>query len=156
MSDRLKAMLAEGAKHEGFAQGYAERKALARVGERLRAARAAAGLSQSQLAARTGLTQSAISRLESGTTDRSPELRTVIRYLSGCEFELELGWRRPEGAAAAATRAAARTSALHYTTGATRPRGLKHVGMAQAVHVAKAAHAGKPARAMKAIKARVG
>lgn len=38
----------------------------------------------------TGLTQQAISRIESGMPDRSPTLKTLIRYADALGFELTL------------------------------------------------------------------
>jgi transcriptional regulator with XRE-family HTH domain len=55
-------------------------------GELVREARKRAGLSQAELAARAGTTQSAIARLESGRT--SPALEQVERLLRLCGFQL--------------------------------------------------------------------
>lgn len=53
-------------------------------------ARTAAGLTQSEVAARTGTTQSAIARLESGAAKHSPSIATLQRYASalGCRVEV--------------------------------------------------------------------
>lgn len=48
------------------------------IGPRLRAARAAAGLSQTQLAARLGVTQQMISKVE--RADATPPLDTIAAY----------------------------------------------------------------------------
>lgn len=53
----------------------------------LREARLRRGLSQAELAARVGTTQSAIARLESGTAD--PRLSTLIRYADAVGTELD-------------------------------------------------------------------
>lgn len=55
-------------------------------------ARAAAGLTQAQVAARIGTTQSAIARLESGAEGRQPSLATLRKYAQalGCRLELRL------------------------------------------------------------------
>ena len=55
-------------------------------------ARAAAGLTQEELAKRIGTTQSAIARLESGKGKHSPSLATVQKYARalGCRLELHL------------------------------------------------------------------
>lgn len=55
-------------------------------------ARADAGLSQTQLAARIGTTQSAIARLESGAGRHQPSLGTLRKYAQavGCRLELRL------------------------------------------------------------------
>ncbi|SRR5712691_5923372 len=54
----------------------------------LRYARQRAGLSQRELAARTGLPQSTIGRIESGAVD--PRASTLDRLLAGCGFDLEV------------------------------------------------------------------
>ena len=55
-------------------------------------ARAAAGITQSEVAARIGTTQSAIARLESGGGKHSPSLSTLQKYAHalGCRLELRL------------------------------------------------------------------
>jgi transcriptional regulator with XRE-family HTH domain len=54
----------------------------------VREARKRAGLTQSELAARAGTTQSAIARLESGRPDVS--LNDVIRLVRLCDLDLEV------------------------------------------------------------------
>jgi transcriptional regulator with XRE-family HTH domain len=55
-------------------------------------ARAAAGVTQAEIAERIGTTQSAIARLESGGGKHSPSLATLQRYAHalGCRLELRL------------------------------------------------------------------
>lgn len=55
----------------------------------LRDARAHAGLTQSELGARTGIAQPNISAYESGR--RAPTVRTLVALLDACEVELT--WR---------------------------------------------------------------
>jgi transcriptional regulator with XRE-family HTH domain len=55
-------------------------------GELVREGRKRAGLTQRELAARAGTTQSAIARLEAGRT--APTLETVERFLQLCGFQL--------------------------------------------------------------------
>ncbi len=55
-------------------------------------ARAAAGITQAEIAERIGTTQSAIARLESGGGKHSPSLATLEKYAHalGCRLELRL------------------------------------------------------------------
>jgi transcriptional regulator with XRE-family HTH domain len=54
-------------------------------------ARAAAGLTQAEVAARIGTTQSAIARLESPTSRRFPSVETLQKYARalGCRVEIK-------------------------------------------------------------------
>jgi transcriptional regulator with XRE-family HTH domain len=64
-------------------------------------ARAAAGITQAEVAERIGTTQSAIARLESSSGKHSPSLATLQKYAHalGCRLELKLinEERFPEG-----------------------------------------------------------
>ena len=55
-------------------------------------ARAAAGISQAQVAERMGTTQSVVARLESGHGKHSPSLATLRKYAQalGCRLDLRL------------------------------------------------------------------
>jgi len=53
-------------------------------------ARAASGLTQADLAARVGTTQSAIARLESGTPKHSPSIVTLQRYARAMGYRVEI------------------------------------------------------------------
>lgn len=53
-------------------------------------ARAASGLTQAELAARVGTTQSAIARLESGTQKHSPSILTLQRYARAMGHRVEI------------------------------------------------------------------
>jgi transcriptional regulator with XRE-family HTH domain len=59
------------------------------LGEVLRP-RARSGLTQADVAARVGTTQSAIARLESGTRKHSPSIATLQRYARAIGFRLEI------------------------------------------------------------------
>lgn len=61
----------------------------------LRQARKRAGLSQAELAARAGVTQSVISAYESG--HRQPAIPALARLIEATGFELTLGLRRQPG-----------------------------------------------------------
>ena len=62
------------------------------AGALLRQARVAAGLSQAELAARAGVTQSVISAYESG--HRQPALRTLAALIEASDYELVIDVRR--------------------------------------------------------------
>ena len=53
-------------------------------------ARAASGVTQAELAARVGTTQSAIARLESGTPKHSPSIVTLQRYARAIGYRVEI------------------------------------------------------------------
>ena len=58
------------------------------AGRMVRNARRRAGLTQRELAAKAGITQETIARIERGRVD--PRLGTLDRLLEGCEFGLEV------------------------------------------------------------------
>ena len=68
-------------------------------------ARAAAGVTQAEVAERIGTTQSAVARLESGRGKHSPSIATLEKYAHalGCRLELrlvnEMSSRKAEGKA---------------------------------------------------------
>lgn len=64
-------------------------------GNTLRQARRRAGLSQRELAERTGVPQSTVARIESGAAD--PRTRTLDRLLRACGEQLEATPRLSEG-----------------------------------------------------------
>lgn len=53
-------------------------------------ARAAAGMSQAQIAERMGTTQSAVARLESGRGKHSPSLATLRKYARALGYRVDL------------------------------------------------------------------
>ncbi len=61
----------------------------------LRWARLTAGLSQQALAAKTGVPQSTIGRIEAGKTD--PRSSTLVKLLHACGFDLEVEQMRGQG-----------------------------------------------------------
>ncbi|MGH9163072.1 MAG: helix-turn-helix domain-containing protein [Vicinamibacteraceae bacterium] len=69
----------------------------------LRRARRKAGLNQRVLAERTGISQPAIARIESGAV--SPRYETLTRLLDACGYELELMPRAGAGIDRTAMRA---------------------------------------------------
>jgi transcriptional regulator with XRE-family HTH domain len=91
MSRKLDQLCEHGMRHEGFREGYEARDGLIRLGNLLRQAREISGLTQESLAVKIGMTQPAISRLESGFGPHGPEIDTVMRFVHGCEAELVVG-----------------------------------------------------------------
>ncbi len=74
----LAELLEKNMKDPEFAAAYAEADAEYSVIEAKLAARIAAGLTQAEVAARAGTTQSAIARLEGGSV--SPSIETLRKY----------------------------------------------------------------------------
>jgi transcriptional regulator with XRE-family HTH domain len=63
-------------------------------------ARTASGLTQADLAARVGTTQSAIARLESGTPQHSPSIVTLQRYARAMGYRVEIKLIKERGLSA--------------------------------------------------------
>jgi transcriptional regulator with XRE-family HTH domain len=78
-------------------------------------ARAESGLSQAEVAARVGTTQSAIARLESAAPKHSPSIATLRRYASALGYKVEIRLvkenRRPTRRSRERARSTARRSA---------------------------------------------
>jgi DNA-binding XRE family transcriptional regulator len=91
MSKTLEQLREHGMRYEGFREGYDARGGLIRLGNLLRQAREVSGLTQESLAAKIGMTQADISRLESGFGPNGPEMDTVMRFVHGCRAELVVG-----------------------------------------------------------------
>ncbi|MFI4879659.1 MAG: helix-turn-helix domain-containing protein [Steroidobacterales bacterium] len=88
---------------EAFREGYEQREGMIRLGAMLKQMRESGGYTQEALAARTGMTQPAISRLESGFGTHVPTIDTVMRYMHGCKYQLIIGAGHGAGADSAAT-----------------------------------------------------
>jgi len=86
---RVGAMSAE--ERAEYDRAYAEAKLAAEVGERIRAAREEAGLSQRELAARMGTSQAAVARLEAGGVGAT--LTTLHRVASALSLKLSIELR---------------------------------------------------------------
>lgn len=72
-----------------FRKGYEEELQKLAIGEQLARLRQEAGLTQAQVARRTGTTASAISRYENADYDRY-ELRTLQKIVRACGGRLEI------------------------------------------------------------------
>jgi ribosome-binding protein aMBF1 (putative translation factor) len=69
---------------------YDEEKTKSEIARMIRTAREKAGLSQRELAKKTGTTQAVVSRIESGSDSRMPSLSLIYRLLSASEARLEI------------------------------------------------------------------
>ncbi len=74
-------------------------------------ARAAAGLTQADVAARIGTTQSAVARLESPVGKHSPSLATLQRYASALGYRLQLRLVKGQGLTTGSTATARKRAA---------------------------------------------
>lgn len=88
-NERLAGMTAE--QRESFDAAYEAASLAERVGESVRAAREAAGLSQRELARRAGTTQAVISRIEMGSVGAT--LTTLNRIAGSLGVDLEVSFR---------------------------------------------------------------
>jgi ribosome-binding protein aMBF1 (putative translation factor) len=79
------------AERSEYDQAYAEARLAAEVGERIHAAREAAGLSQRELARRMGTSQAAIDRLESGGVGAT--LTTLQRVATALDLKVSVELR---------------------------------------------------------------
>ena len=73
-----------------YDRAYAEAKLAAEVGERIRAARETAGLSQRDLAARMGTSQAAVARLEAGGVGATLTTLQRVAVALGLELNIDL------------------------------------------------------------------
>lgn len=73
-----------------FDEAYAAAQLAANVGERVREAREAAGLTQRDLAARMGTSQAAVARLEAGGTGATLTTLHRVATALGLELAVEL------------------------------------------------------------------
>ena len=80
---------------DDFAKGYRERDAIMHAARMIREMRADAGLTQAELAARAGMSQPDISRLESGLGKQGPSVETLYRLTDACGLRFVMGTRRP-------------------------------------------------------------
>ncbi len=67
-------------------------------------ARAETGLTQAEVAARVGTTQSAIARLESGALKHSPSIATLQKYAKALGYRVEVKFVKERGRTSASTR----------------------------------------------------
>jgi ribosome-binding protein aMBF1 (putative translation factor) len=90
MSSNLKRFKARAFVRPGVKKAYDDlAEEFAFVDEVLKA-RAKSGLSQAEVAASVGTTQSAIARLESAASKHSPSIATLRRYANALGYKLEI------------------------------------------------------------------
>src|SRR6266498_565798 len=75
-------------------------------------ARAAAGLTQADVAARIGTTQSAVARLESAVGRHSPSIATLRRYASALGYILQVRLVKGQGTTTRLTRTRAKAARI--------------------------------------------
>lgn len=72
---------------------YEEEKAKTQIAALVRTARQRVGLTQADLAAKIGTSQSVIARLESGADQRMPSLALLARIAAALDGHLEFGFK---------------------------------------------------------------
>ncbi len=100
MSSPLKKFKAKALRQPGVKAAYVALEDEFRFLDEILKARVATGLTQSEVAARVGTTQSAIARLESGGRRHSPSIATLQRYARALGYRVELRLVKRTGAAA--------------------------------------------------------
>jgi transcriptional regulator with XRE-family HTH domain len=90
MSSNLKRFKARAFARPGVKKAYDDLREEFTFLDEVLKARAQSGLSQSDVAARLGTTQSAIARLESAATKHSPSIATLSRYANALGYKLEI------------------------------------------------------------------
>jgi transcriptional regulator with XRE-family HTH domain len=90
MSSSLRKFKTQALRRPGVRAAYDDLEEEFQFLDEILKARLAAGLTQSEVAARCGTTQSAIARLESGARRHSPSIVTLQRYAKALGYSLEL------------------------------------------------------------------
>jgi transcriptional regulator with XRE-family HTH domain len=99
MSSALRKFKAKALRRPGVRAAYDALDDEFRFLDEMLKARLAAGLTQSEVAARVGTTQSAIARLESGARRHSPSIATLQRYARALGYRVELKLVKRSGTA---------------------------------------------------------
>lgn len=113
MASTLKRFKARALARPGVAKAYAQLDEEFAFLDEVLKARAATGLTQAQVAARIGTTQSAIARLESAEARHSPSIATLQRYAKalGYRVRIRLVKGEPQPARRGGARAVSRRAA---------------------------------------------
>lgn len=109
MASPLKRFKTRALARPSVAKAYAQLDGEFAFLEEVLKARAAAGLTQAEVAARIGTTQSAIARLESAEPKHSPSIATLQRYAKALGYEVRIRLVKREQPIAAPGGATART-----------------------------------------------
>ncbi|ATQ42157.1 helix-turn-helix domain-containing protein [Caulobacter mirabilis] len=96
MVDRSSDILALLPQGEETEQAIAAYEFADEISKQLRALRKTAGLSQTQLAKKLGVSQGRISQIESGLVDHAPSLDMTARFASACGAVPQVSFTRPE------------------------------------------------------------
>ena len=98
MSSSLKKFKSKALRRPGVKNAYDALEDEIQFLDEIFKARLATGLTQSEVAARVGTTQSAIARLESGGRRHSPSIATLQRYAKALGYGLEIRLVKKAGA----------------------------------------------------------
>ena len=90
MRSNLKEFRARAMRRSGVRKAYDELEDEFAFLDEVLKARVAVGLTQAEVAARVGTTQSAIARLESATGKHSPSIATLQRYARALGYRVEI------------------------------------------------------------------
>lgn len=97
MSSSLKKFKARAMRKPGVRDAYAVLEDEFCFLDEILKARVAAGVTQAEVAARVGTTQSAIARLESGARRHSPSVATLQKYARALGYRVELKFVKLRG-----------------------------------------------------------
>ena len=112
MASTLKRFKARALARPGVAKAYAQLDEEFSFLDEVLKARAATGLTQAQVAARIGTTQSAVARLESAEARHSPSIATLQRYAKALGYRVRIRLvKREQPARRGSARAVSRRAA---------------------------------------------
>jgi transcriptional regulator with XRE-family HTH domain len=97
MKSDLKRFKARALKRDSVRRGYEDLEQEFAFLDEVLKARVATGLTQSEVAARVGTTQSAIARLESASRKHSPSIATLQRYARALGYRVEVRLVKEKG-----------------------------------------------------------
>jgi transcriptional regulator with XRE-family HTH domain len=104
MRNSLKAFKAKALTRPDVRREYDELKEEFELLDNILKARAEAGVTQAELAARIGTTQSAVARMETSIGKHSPSISTLKRYASALGYRLQVRLVKEQGLTTRSTR----------------------------------------------------